>query len=56
MEVLSKFKSDEYDISSFMFNNYMGIYCLRSDEMDVIRNAANNIWKIYVENTPKLLR
>jgi len=54
MEVLSKYKND--DIQNFMYSNYMGIYCLRSDDNEVIRNSATNIWKLYVENTPKLLR
>lgn len=34
----------------------MGVYIMRFDEMDQIRNCATNIWKVFIENTPKTMK
>lgn len=34
----------------------MGVYILRADEVETIRLSANNVWKTYIENTPKTLK
>lgn len=34
----------------------MGIYILRNDEMDVVRRTATDVWKNYIENTPRTLK
>lgn len=34
----------------------MGIYILRYDDVDQIRHTATNIWKNFIDNTPKTLK
>lgn len=41
---------------TLFYINYMSIYILRSDELEQIRNNATNIWKTYIENTPRTLK
>lgn len=37
-----------------LYENFMSVYILRADEMEQIRLQSSQVWKNFVDNTPKV--
>lgn len=44
------------DKQTLLYENFMAVYILRADEMEHIRLQSSQVWKTFVDNTPRTLK
>lgn len=50
------FNTKSNDKSPYYYQALMAIYIMKDDELEMPRVTANQVWNMYIENTPKTIR
>ena len=60
-ELLNILKSHMFNAKSnekapYYYQALMAVYIMKDDELEMPRITANQVWNMYIENTPKTIR